>query len=154
MCRNGSTCGCGGKGGGIPVALLMAVAVVVALVVFVATHAGIVGRAAVSFISVMAIVVWLIWRSRRVAHPRRVVHPPVLKLGTAPRAIRAVPQQLDPPPAGHVAGPAERLAISPRAVVHEDVFLDVVERRVGSGDGAGRRRAGKRRFGHSARMPR
>lgn len=154
MCRNGSACGCGGKGGGVPVVLIVAVLVVGGLVVFVAAHAGILARAAVSFVSVMSIVIWLMRRSGRVPQPRRVVQPPVFKLGAASRAIGAVPQELDPPAAGDVAGPAERLAISPRTVGQQDVFLDVVERGVGSGEGAGRGRAGKRRFGHGERMPR
>ena len=69
MCRNGAQCGCGGKGGGVPVLLIVAVVLVGALVAFVAAHEGILARAAVSFVSIMSIVVWLIWRSGRAPQP-------------------------------------------------------------------------------------
>ena len=69
MCRNGSACGCGGKGGGVPLILVIPVILITGMVVFVATHEGILARAAVSFVSIMSIVVWLMWRSGRVPQP-------------------------------------------------------------------------------------
>lgn len=90
----------------------------------------------------------------RVPELRRVVHPPVLELGPAPGVVGAVPKELDPPRAGDIAGPVHGLAVGPGAVVEEDLLRQVVERHGGTGDGAGRGRAGKRRFGHGERMPR
>lgn len=93
MCRNGSACGCGGKGGGLPVVPIVALVVLGALVVFVATHAGILARAAVSFVSVMSIVIWLMWRSGRAPQPvkreaiKHTLIPGRQAVAAAPKAI-------------------------------------------------------------------
>lgn len=72
MCRNGSACGCGGGGSGVPAILAIPVILVTALTVFAAAHVLIVGLALGVFLG--AVGGFAVWtrRFRRLPVQQRV----------------------------------------------------------------------------------